>query len=110
VRIAKVLSRLGFDGEMVQREVSQAYDIRSIYVHGSKLSVKSRAKFERNAQVTLDQLRQKILGYVRNAILIYILCSSPKEQFLELLDASLLNTKSEATLDSTVKNCQEFMP
>lgn len=108
VRVAKLLTKLGFNGLGVQKRVLEAYRIRSIYVHGGHLKATEKANKEKKVGVTMDQLRLSILDYVRISFLIFIFgkleTDTQKDKLLRLLDDSLLDTTCDEELGKVVKN------
>lgn len=109
VRVAKLLSKLGFSGPEVRDRVREAYDIRSTYVHGGHLSPKDQARTEKRLGTKLEQLRLSILDYVRNVILVCVFGNIDKDNLLSLLDGSLLDATSEGQLDNLLVNYQTHL-
>jgi len=96
-RLAKVLSMIGNDAEEVYTRVKRCYNIRSKFVHGEPLEKDDR-------QYAADSLRS-MLDYARASIVILLQVNKDvrKEQFLELIDKSLLSQRSQDELEKVFR-------
>jgi len=100
IRAGKILSKTGYAGPKTSDLVRAAYDIRSVYVHGGQLSKKDEEKFKKRLGLDLDACRTRVLNYVRVTILICIFSKLGKDEMLKILDASLLDTVSDQSLET----------
>ncbi len=103
LRCAKLLSKLSYDGPKTQRDVREAYDIRSVYVHGAVLSAKERSRIERRCGKTVEALCMGILDLARVVMLAYIFGGINKDDLLPLLDESLLQGERESELEKKLR-------
>lgn len=95
LRAARVLAKLDIDPVKAKREICDAYDIRSAFVHGDTIRRDQRRKLEKRYGA-LDNLLTHILYYLRTAILTIIVADVPKKEFIALVDDSfLLNDKAD---------------
>ena len=88
--------------------ISEAYDIRSLYVHGGHLSKSDKARHEKRAGTTLEALRVALLQYVRNIIMVYLFGAAEKDNLILMVDNSFLDTASELEIETALTNCKTF--
>jgi hypothetical protein len=96
----RVSEELGFDGRAVGAEVAFCYGVRSAYVHGGHLSGKLRKSGERRFG-DLQQLLRRILDYLRVSIIIALVLEMTKDDFLRVVNDSIVSSKASAELVST---------
>ncbi len=102
-RISIYLKPLGFNPLEINKLVKQAYKIRSIYSHGSKIDFK-KEKIE-----NIGEFRIKVMECARISLLIYLqlVGNISKENLLNLIDKSLLDDDSYTEFDKLIKeNCK----
>jgi hypothetical protein len=92
-RVAKILAMAGSNPEEVYTRMKRCYTIRSKFVHGEPLEKDDR-------QYAADSMKT-ILDYARASIVILLQVNKDvkKEQFLELIDKSLLSQHSQDELE-----------
>jgi len=91
-RVAKVLSRLGNNPMEVYHTLKRAYDIRSKYVHGSQIEKEERQDLRRTMDMALEYARLSLV------LLLQLRSSTEKQNFLNLVDNSLLSKEASDKL------------
>lgn len=88
-RASALLRLVGFVPLEVYNNISQAYDIRSTYIHGSQI--------DKGRQQSANKLCKTILEYARVSLLVFFQLKETmeKENFINKLDNSLLDEKAE---------------
>ncbi len=96
-RVSKMLGILGHEPMEVYNRMRQSYDIRSKFVHGEPLKKEDR-------QYAAENL-SKILEYSRASIVTWLQLreKTTKEQFLNLVDNSLLSPGAHTKLTERIK-------
>jgi hypothetical protein len=101
-RVAKITGLLGFDPREVYKEIKDAYNIRSKFIHGASLTKKEIDDASR--------LANKVIRYLQLSILTFLelkhVAKKDKREVLELIDASMIDSSSEEKLREIInKNC-----
>ena len=99
IRIAKIFSLLRYDSYRVKEIVRDAYKVRSLFVHGGHLSYKQ----ERKLNDKYNDIRNFLLSlsdYLRVSIILMIFMKKEKEEFLDLIDDSLVDKDKDSQLDN----------
>ena len=97
--VARVMEEFSFDGRIVESELAFCYGIRSAYVHGGHLSGKLRKKCEKDFG-DMQSLFRRLLDYLRLSIVLWLMLDLVKEDFLPVINDSLVSVKgSEALAD-----------
>ena len=88
-RASALLRLVGFVPLEVYNNISQAYDIRSTYIHGSQI--------DKERQQSANKLCKIILEYARVSLLVFFQLKETveKENVINKLDNSLLDKKAE---------------
>lgn len=100
-RVASALSFFGYDSLKVYNFIKSSYDIRSRFVHGSKI--------EKEERRNLAKLEKEVMDYTRTSIIMFLQLQGTleKNDFLSKLDNSLLDDKAKNKLNEILKkNCQ----
>ena len=100
-RVASALSFFGYNPLKVYNDVKSSYNIRSIFVHGSKI--------EREKRSDLARLEKEMMDYARISLIIFLQLQDnlEKNDLLTKLDNSLLDSKTKDRLTEILKkNCQ----
>jgi hypothetical protein len=108
IRVSKLLSLLGYDPYEVKERVNEAYGIRSIFLHGGHLDYKKKRKLESKYK-DVKTLLLSVLDYLRISIIVNILILKEKEEFIDLIDDSLVDRKKEELLNSVISGAKEFV-
>jgi len=93
MRVAKLLSLIGYPSSEVRNKMRTAYDIRSAYVHGGTLKKKSTQEYERK-HGDLNEFFKAIMDYLRASI-VALLKRPNKNSLIILLDESLLDSNKD---------------
>jgi len=99
LRVAKVMVNLGFEAEKIRPLISAGYLIRNKYVHGAHLDGKAIKKLEKDGH-TLEGIALGILNCLRISILHLIVSGQSKDDFLALIDLSLIDRSKDDTLNA----------
>lgn len=101
-RMCKFLSKLRLDVTIVRQHLKLGYQIRNTYVHGGHLSETERKKLEKRG-IDLNSLAVALLDYVRISIVHLLLSSQSKEDFLAILESSMLVRAEDDALQRLVE-------
>lgn len=107
IRVSKLLSLLGYDPYEVKERVNEAYGIRSLFLHGGHLDYKKMRKLESKYK-DVKTLLLSVLDYLRISIIVNILILKEKEEFIDLIDDSLVDRKKEELLNSVISGAKEL--
>lgn len=97
LRISKLLGiydRDTYSSIKVNENIKTAYNIRSKFLHGT-----SAGNGNENSN-----LLSLVMDYLRNSIIIYLLIHKSKNDFIKLIDNSLINPDSEKELKSCMND------
>jgi hypothetical protein len=109
LRMGKVLGLVGFDPHEVSKRIKDAYDIRSTFTHGGHLDNKNKLKLE-SKYGKPDNLFLSVLDYLRKSIIINLLIGKDKKnEFIDSIDGSLIDTKKESKLTSMYSGAMELL-
>lgn len=97
LRTAKVLSFLDEKSIAVRDALTDAYDVRSAFAHGARLSSRENRKLELRYE-SLGGLVGRTLSFVRKAILASLLVRRTKEEFIDLVDDALIERSADDQL------------
>jgi len=98
IRIAKIFHLLGYDSYKVKMIVRDAYNVRSIFVHGDHLSDKDQRKLI-NKYGNIRSFLLSLLDYLRISIIIMVCMKEEKEKFIDLIDDSLVDKDVDRQLN-----------
>jgi len=108
IRVSKLLGLLGYDPHEIKERVNEAYRIRSIFTHGGHLSYRQKKKLESKYK-DAKNLLLSILDYLRIAIIVMMLIPKEKEEFIDLIDDSLIDRVKEDELTSVTSGVKEIL-
>jgi hypothetical protein len=102
-RVAKIMGLLGFDPREVYKEIKDAYNIRSKFIHG--------ASYTKREIDDASRLVNKVIKYLQLSILTFLelkhVAKKDKREAIELIDASMIDPLSEEKLRDIIdENCQ----
>ncbi|MBI2936968.1 MAG: hypothetical protein HYY22_02045 [Thaumarchaeota archaeon] len=102
-RIAKVSSLIGYQALEIKAKISQAYSMRSTFVHGGALPKKD----VENA----SNLLPMILEMCRVSLSLFLLLSPEltKDSLLSLIDDSMISVDSHNKLQKTIGNISSYL-
>lgn len=103
LRACKMLSKLGFKIEEARKHLKEGYSIRNSYVHGGHLSDKEKKKLETRG-ITVNDLANNLLNYLRLSVLHLIISKQTKKEFLSLLESGLLDRNSDDKLHALMES------
>lgn len=107
IRIAKIFGLLEYDSYKVKEAIKDAYKIRSLFVHGGHLSYKEKRKLE-SEYGDIRTILLLILDYLRISIIIMIYNKKEKDEFIDLIDASLIDSQKEGQLNNFLNTPREY--
>jgi len=97
-RVAKCLSILNYQPIEIYRVLKQSYEVRSEFIHGAPIHEDEL----RNS----GELANKVMEYLRLSILVFMELKKEKiekENFISIIDNSLLNREAQEKLQSLIK-------
>jgi len=100
-RIGKLFALLGYDQYKVREIISEAYRVRNVFAHGSQLTYRHRKRLE-SCYGDIRNLLLQVLDYLRVSLIVMILASKPKDEFVDLLDDLLIDADREQELKQVV--------
>jgi len=110
LRVAKLISNFGYDPFEVTKMIIDAYEVRSKFVHGGLLSFKAKEKLVNNYG-SLNKFIEKIIDFLRLAIIVSITIQTSKDELVNIIDKSFLDSNFQNILDQIVtpaKNILKF--
>ncbi len=107
IRIAKIFSLLEYDSK-VKEVVKDAYEIRSLFVHGGHLSDgKKRTLNKKHGNIRSFLLL--LLNYLRISIIITIFIKMNKKGFLDLIDNALVDKDQDVQLNNLLNTARNVI-
>lgn len=94
MRVSKLLSLVGYNPSEVRENMTHAYEVRSIYVHGGVLKRQKRNKFEKKCG-DLNQFSKAIMDYLRASIVALVIKRPNKDSLIQKIDDSFLDITKE---------------
>jgi len=108
IRIAKIFVLLGYDSYKVKDIVRDAYKVRSLFVHGAHLSYKQKRKLNREYG-DIRSFLLSLLDYLRISIIVMIFMKKEKEEFLDLIDDSLVDHDKDTQLANLLTSVKSLI-
>jgi len=108
IRIAKIFVLLGYDSYKVKDIVGDAYKVRSLFVHGAHLSYKQKRKLNREYG-DIRSFLLSLLDYLRISIIVLIFMKKEKEEFLDLIDDSLVDHDKDTQLANLLTSVKSLI-
>ena len=108
LRIAKTLSLLGRNPLEVREVIQDAYAIRSAFAHGGHLTYKAKKKLE-SKHGEVKKLLCSVLDYLRLSTIVMILSRISKDEFVDLVDDSLLDANKHQQLQNRVSDAKTLV-
>ena len=108
LRISKTLSMLGRNPLEVREVIQDAYGIRSAFAHGGHLTYKARKKLERKYGQVKNFL-YSLLEDLRLSIIVMILARISKDEFVDLVDDSLLDPGKHQQLQNRMSEAKALL-
>ena len=112
LRVAKIFGLIGNDSIQTRNLIQIAYDIRSVYVHGSN-SDKLIKKLYNDYEMGLNEFIIFLLDCLRISIIIMIhsniLSPKQKKSFLDLIDESMIDVNKFNKLGQDIRAVREIL-
>lgn len=108
MRIAKTFSLLGYNAHAIKEVIEDGYGIRSLFVHGSHLSYARNRKLTDKYGDTTSFLLL-LLDYLRISIILMIFIKRKKEEFLDIIDDSLVDMDKDNQLNNLLSTARNFI-
>lgn len=108
MRVARVMSKFGFDAFKIKRMINEAYRVRSNFVHGGTLSYDDTKALEEKYE-SLQKFLLQLMDILRISIIITLMMDVEKQKFIDLIDGSFLEKKFEIELEQIVSNTRHIM-
>jgi hypothetical protein len=106
LRVSKTLELLGDDSLEVYSNMLRAYEYRSAYVHGSRISEKHLKNANSMIVSIQDYLRKSLLLWLK----LDINSKKKKENFLREIDASMISSGKPSELVSKIDENKKYIP
>jgi len=108
VRIAKLFSLLGQNPHEIKRTINDAYKVRNLFAHGGQLSYERKKKLE-SRYVNIRSLLLSVLDYLRILIIVMMLSNRGKDEIVDSVDNSLIDTKREEQLSQIISRAKDLL-
>jgi hypothetical protein len=106
IRTSKLLSLLEHDPHEVKKTINDAYKVRSLFAHGGQLSDKGKKELE-SKYGDARNLLLSILDYLRILLIVMMLSRKGKDEFIDLVDDSLVDKKREEQVNNVISQAKE---
>lgn len=94
-RVATVLKFFGYKSLDTYKDIKRGYTIRSNYYHSNIVKLEKEIKKWQNPRKKIETISEQFFQFVRISILVFLeldkIQKSQKEEFLALIDESLLD-------------------
>lgn len=107
-RVSKLLGLVAYDPHEIKEILRDAYRVRNLFVHGSQLTYKKKKKLE-SKYTDVKNILLSVLEYLRVSIVLMLFSRKEKDEFIDLLDASLVDKKQEEQLDWAIERAKEVI-
>ncbi len=108
LRVAKIMSNFGYDPFETSKIIKDAYQVRSSFVHGGLLSYKNKKKLVEKYK-SMNNLIEKLLDFLRLSIITSITVNVSKEELIDTIDDSFLDSKSQERLAALTYYAKDVM-
>jgi hypothetical protein len=102
LRTSKFLGLAGLNPRRIKNMLSDAYGVRSSFVHGSRLSDKVKKKLEKKYG-SLNEFLNEILDCLRCSIVLVLFLGKEKKELTRCIDEAMLDHEEEAKLQRALK-------
>jgi len=107
-RMSKLFGSLEHNPHEIRKIIVDSYKVRNRFVHGGQLSDKRRKLLESKYK-DVKNLLLSVLDYLRISIIVMMLSKKEKGEFIDLIDDSLIDAKSEKQLNWVVSQAKEVI-
>ena len=108
LRVAKLISNFGYEPLSVTKMIHDAYKVRSRFVHGGLQDSKSNEKLAKKYG-SAKNLIEKILDFLRLAIIVSVSMRENKKELISAIDESLLDKAGEKKLECLLRQPREIL-
>lgn len=108
LRVAKIISLLGNNPQEVRQIVKDAYNIRNLFAHGSHLSYQQKKKLELRYK-DIKNIFSATINYLRQLIVVMILIRKSKDEFIDLVDDSLIDKNKDELLNNLLSDSKRIL-
>jgi len=108
IRVSKLLSLLNHNPYETRKIINDAYKVRNLFAHGGQLDYKGRKKLELRYH-NIKNLLLPTLNYLRTLLIVFILVKKGKDEFIDLVDDSLIDTEKETRLNAILSGAREIL-
>jgi len=108
IRVSKLFALLGYDPHQTKKTIIDAYKVRNLFAHGGQLSYKGKKKLESRYKDPKNLLLS-VLDYLRILIIVMMLSKREKDEFIDLVDNSLIDRKHEEQLNGVISQAKEVL-
>ena len=110
IRIARLLSTLGFDPNIVIQDILLAYKIRSSFVHGSEEHrTKELNKRFYKGRMGKEAILLKIQEYTRIVFLVVLLYGKEKKELIHFLTMAQVDTSSLKKFEQKINLMKNYL-
>ena len=106
-RIGRTLEPLGMESQYVRNVVNDAYAVRSSESHGRVLDSRKKRRIM-GRYGSFENLLKLVLDYLRICLVAALLHGKTKEEFLDLIDCSSIDSKKRETLNSMASRVKPY--
>jgi len=106
--MCKLLHLLGYDFFKVKDVLTDAYLVRNIFAHGGQLSDIQKKKLV-SKHTTIKTLLISLLNYLRISLVIMVTNDREKNEFIDLIDDTLIDRKREAQLNQDISRAKNIV-
>lgn len=103
LRSSKLLSNFLFEPKNVEHDIKNAYQIRSIFLHGGQLSIKKKNQLNEEYDGSLLNFIRQIQDYLRISIIFSLTCQIKKNTLLGLIDSSFITGQTDNRISKKVQ-------
>lgn len=107
LKSSKLLSLIGLDMKQVFENMSLAYDVRSKYVHGDKMSENTLKKIKKRFK-DKEIFAFTIMDYARLIIAVYLILNQSKDSLYKMLEDTQFG-KNEKQFTKTLKPVLKYL-
>ncbi len=108
LRVGKLLANFSQDPIQVKKTIKDAYRVRSIFTHGGQLGDNEKRKLESKYK-EMRGLLLSILDYLRISLIISITINIEKDEFIDIIDDSLIIEKSNERLKELISSAKYIL-
>lgn len=108
IRISKLFALLGHNPHETKRIINDAYKVRNLFAHGGQLDYRAKKRLESRYK-DIKNLLLSIMNYLRILTIVMMLSRREKDEFIDLIDDSLVDRKQEEQLNGVISQAREVL-